>query len=114
MEYTLLILLLTVAGLQAAPVPDDDVEVTTIIQEPLQVIEIIGFVPIVVPLNEIPTTEGSEEIGSPVEHTVQKRSAAVPSEFLSNDLLENSEMSKLENSLVGFDRRIKILPSWVG
>ncbi|CAG4947223.1 unnamed protein product [Colias eurytheme] len=114
MEYTLLIFLLAVAGLQAAPVPDDDVEATTIIQEPLQVIEIIRFVPIVVPLNEIPTTEGPEEISSPVEHTIQKRSAAFPSDFLSNDLLENSEMSKFENSLVGFDGRIKTLPSWVG
>ncbi|CAG4947220.1 unnamed protein product [Colias eurytheme] len=114
MEYTLLILLLAVASLQAAPVPDDDVESTTIIQDSLEVIEIIGFVPIVVPLNDISTTEGPEEISSPVEHTVQKRSAAFPSEFLSNDLLENSEMSKFENSLVGFDRRIKTLPSWVG
>lgn len=70
---------------------------------------LVGFVPVVLPLEEITASPQSIE----TEHHVQRRSA-VRGENPSNDLLADYEGANYENSLTGLDRRIKTLPTWVG
>ncbi|CAH4030441.1 unnamed protein product [Pieris brassicae] len=101
MNQTLLFLLVTATILHALPTPDDT-ESTTV-----EIIEVIGFIPLVVPLNE------TSEIDSTPSHEVQKRSA-VPEDLINNDLLGESEALQDDSNVAGLDRRIKTLPSWVG
>ncbi|CAH0713347.1 unnamed protein product, partial [Brenthis ino] len=68
---------------------------------------LIGFVPVVIPLEEITS------IPDGPEHNIQKRSA-LRGDNPNNDLLADFEGANYENSLTGLDRRIKTLPSWVG
>ncbi|CAK1551426.1 unnamed protein product [Leptosia nina] len=104
MKYAVLLLLLTTTIIYALPVPDEDA--TTPVPD-IEVVEIIDFVPVVIPLNEA-TTEAPED----QPHDVQKRSAE-PMEIESIDLVGESEIGQADD-LSSLDRRIKTLPTWVG
>ncbi|CAF4807471.1 unnamed protein product [Pieris macdunnoughi] len=99
MNPTLLFLLVTATVLHALPTPDDK-------ESTVEIIEVIGFVPVAVPLNE----SGTDSTPS---HDVQKRSA-VPEDLINNDLLGESEALQADSDVAGLVRRIKTLPSWVG
>lgn len=97
-------LLLAVINAKPASEKDNRSEIEILLSKGL-----IGFVPIVLPLEEIATNPQSLES----EHRVEKRSA-IRGDNPSNDLLADFEGANYENSLTGLDRRIKTLPTWVG
>lgn len=104
MAIKVFIVLLGLTAISAKPVSKQDnrSEIETLLNNGL-----IGFVPVVLPLEEI--TSIPEE----PDHNIQKRSA-LRGDNPNNDLLADFEGANYENSLTGLDRRIKTLPTWVG
>lgn len=104
----LLLIMATLALINAAPTTEPAEETTTDVAVPLvEYIEVVEFLPDVVDL--ITATEQKEPATEETTHKVAKRSLPFNP---GNGLLSDFEGGKNEESdLVG---RIRVLPSWVG
>ncbi|CAH2089561.1 unnamed protein product [Euphydryas editha] len=97
-----------IAAINAIPISshkENKTEIETLVKEGL-----VGFVPVVLPLEDIEKFSKTQENES--VHNVQKRS--LRGDNPSNDLLADFEGANYENPLTGLERRIKTLPTWVG
>lgn len=107
-RHIIFIFIVIIAAVQAKPISSDQknkTDIQTLIEEGL-----VGFVPVVVPLEDIEESSKIQENES--VHNVQKRS--LRGDNPSNDLLADFEGANYENSITGLERRIKTLPTWVG
>ncbi|CAH2266968.1 jg6668 [Pararge aegeria aegeria] len=107
MYIKVLIFFFAITNIYATPVsfdPNNETEIEILISKGL-----IGFVPVVLPLDK-PTTVDPEPV-EPV-HNVAKRSL-LRGDNPSNDLLADLDGANYENGLNAF-RRIKTFPTWVG